>query len=433
MRVPRIYDWGIAVYLAAIHVAAWFLPKARLWVQGRQGWENRLQQALEKTNPSRQPRIWVHCASLGEFEQGRPVMEALRRQYPEAFILLSFFSPSGYVIRKDYAAADHVCYLPADTPRAAARFVELAAPRLAIFVKYEFWLRTLQALYLRGIPVLLISAIFRPGQIFFRPYGAPWREALRSYRHIFTQDAASTQWLKSVGIVHCAVAGDTRVDRVLALAAEERRFPLVEAFVQDARVWIAGSTWPADEVLIAQMWRKLKGQGWKLIIAPHQISEAGIRRLMAQLGGGVARYSQAEETAVADAQALIIDNVGMLSALYRYGHIAYVGGGFGAGIHNTLEPMACHLPVIFGPRYQKFAEAVAMIQAGAAISVEDAATLEMAFVTLTNLTRRQQAAQAARAYLESQQGASARILQYIKEEIFSELDENTTRVGVERF
>ncbi len=433
MRVPRIYDWGIAVYQAAIRAAAWFLPKARLWVQGRQDWETGLQQALAKANPVGQPRIWVHCASLGEFEQGRPVVEALRQQYPDAFILLSFFSPSGYVIRKDYAVANYVCYLPADTPRSAARFVELVAPQLAIFVKYEFWLRTLQALYQHGVPVLLISAIFRPGQIFFSRYGAPWREALRSYRYIFVQEAASAQLLQSIGIMHCAIAGDTRVDRVLALAAEERRFPLVETFVQGAQICIAGSTWPADEALIARVWRKLQGQGWKLIIAPHQISEPGIRYLMEQLTGCVLRYSQASETTAAKSQVLIIDNVGMLSALYRYGDIAYIGGGFGAGIHNTLEPMAYCLPMVFGPRYRKFAEAVAMVQAGAAISVKDAATLETAFATLIHPMRRQQAAQAARAYLAWQQGASTRILQYIKEEIFRASDGDTTRVEVERF
>ncbi len=433
MSVPRIYDWGIAAYQAVIHLAAWFLPKARLWVQGRKGWEPRLQQALAKANPGGQPRIWIHCASLGEFEQGRPVIEALRHQYPKAFILLSFFSPSGYVIRKDYAVADHVCYLPADTPRAADQFVALVAPQLVIFVKYEFWLRTLQALHQRGVPVLLISAIFRPKQIFFSSYGAPWRAALHSYRHIFVQDAASAQLLQVAGIANYTIAGDTRVDRVLALAAEERRFALVETFVQQARIWIAGSTWPADEALIAQVWRKLQGQGWKLIIAPHQVSEAGIRRLMEQLAGRTLRYSHADEATAANAQVLIIDNVGMLAALYRYADIAYIGGGFGTGIHNTLEPMACHLPLIFGPRYRKFAEAVAMVQAGAAISVDNGAALEMAFTTLTDPMRRQQAAQAAQAYLALQQGASARILQYIKEEIFSELDESTTRMEVERF
>jgi 3-deoxy-D-manno-octulosonic-acid transferase len=279
MLLLWLYDAGIALYVMALHIAAGFHPKARKWVQGRVNWESRLQnQIAEKFIPGK-ARLWMHCASLGEFEQGRPVLEAWRNQHPDSQILLTFFSPSGYEIRKDYPGADIVTYLPADTPRAARRFVELVQPDLVIFVKYEFWLRILQALFLRNIPVLLISAVFRPGQIFFKWYGGLWKKVLSGFQHIFVQDAASLELLQQHGIQTCSIAGDTRVDRVVSIAEEGREIEIVKHFTAGHRTLIAGSTWPPDEELLAILLRENLLPDWKFIIAPHQISESNLQRI----------------------------------------------------------------------------------------------------------------------------------------------------------
>ncbi len=414
MKIPLAYDWGVALYLAAIRLASLFNPKARRWQQGRRHWERDLREAVATKLPQGRRRIWIHCASLGEFEQGRPLIEALRNAWPEDVVLLSFFSPSGYDIRKDYPLADHVCYLPPDKPRQVNDFLNALQPDLAVFVKYEFWLHMLAGLYGRGIPIILVSAAFRPRQVFFRWYGRAWRNALGAFRHIFVQDAASMELLRKHGIDHCTVAGDTRVDRVIQMAAEGRRIPIVETFAGEAPVLVAGSTWPQDEDLLACLWKQVAGdEGWKLIVAPHHISEPGLRRLENILPAPSVRFSQAKPEAVAGAGILIIDNIGMLSALYRYGRMAYVGGGFGAGIHNTLEPMAFGLPVIFGPEYRKFREAVEMIQAGGSRSVKQAAGLTAAFRHYASDPGHSQGRKAAEQYLAQNKGATARIMDYL--------------------
>ena len=414
MRVPWPYDWGIALYTGGIRAAAAVSPKARAWAQGRRHWAARLEEAVQKHFPPGAPRIWIHCASLGEFEQGRPIIEALRRECPQARILLSFFSPSGFEIRKDYPLADHVCYLPADTRAQAERFVEIVKPDLAIFVKYEFWLHTLKALAQHDIPAVLVSALFRPGQVFFRWYGRPWMQALRRFRRIFVQDAASASLLEANGISHGVVAGDTRVDRVLALAEEQRHIPVVEAFCGQSPVWVAGSTWPPDEELIAGLLKKGFPQDWKLIAAPHEVSEKSLKRLEDTLRVPSLRFSATTPETAAAARVLIIDNVGMLAALYRYAKVAYIGGGFGPGIHNTLEPMAFGLPVIFGPKYSKFREAVEMVRQGGAMSVNTEAELRRAFAHFSNVEGQSHARLASSRYLEANQGATEQVVKWVK-------------------
>ncbi len=417
MKIPWAYDWGLAVYLAAIRVASLFSAKAREWVDGRRGWEENLvgNLALKFAKPGK--RIWIHCASLGEFEQGRPLIEALRQEYADANILLSFFSPSGYEVRKDYIGADHVCYLPADTPSNAVRFLDIVRPDLAVIVKYEFWLHVLTGMFLRDVPVILVSALFRPGQFFFRSYGRRWLEILRGFRHIFAQDESSWNLLNQHGITRCSVAGDTRVDRVAALAAEDKRIPVIEAFAEDAHLLIAGSTWPKDEALLAGLWKSGIPAGWKMVIAPHQIAGPGLKRLEEMFPEPVLRYSAAEPQFVGRYRILIIDNVGMLSALYRYGRIAYIGGGFGAGIHNTLEPMAFGLPVIFGPKFRKFREAVTLVGTGGAISVHNAAALQAAFHHFASPAGLEQAAAATADYIAQNRGATSKIMQFISKDI----------------
>jgi 3-deoxy-D-manno-octulosonic-acid transferase len=420
MKIPFGYDAAIALYIAAIHTAAFFRPKACQWVQGRRHWRARLEQAMRAHFPAGTRKIWIHCASLGEFEQGRPLIEALRHAYPNERILLSFFSPSGYELRKDYPLADHVCYLPADTGANAERFVEIVQPDLVIFVKYEFWLHTLSALFERKVPVLLVSALFRTGQVFFRPYGKTWLEALRRFRHIFVQDAASKALLESHGLNNSTVAGDTRVDRVLQLAAAPMEIPEIEQFAGDAALLIAGSTWPADEALLIDFLKNGFPAGWKLIIAPHQIAETSLRRLENSLPCPSLRFSQLKNgTAPGDATVLLIDNVGMLASLYKYGIVAYIGGGFGAGIHNTLEPMAFGLPVIFGPRYQKFREAVEMVATGAAVSVKNTDELREALSRFLSAEQCMEAMVPILTYLSENRGATDKIMKFAAEEILN--------------
>lgn len=419
MRVPPGYDAAIALYVAAIRVAALFQPKARSWVKGRKNWADSLEKGIADFPPGAR-RIWIHCASLGEFEQGRPLIEALRKIYPDSRILLSFFSPSGYELRKNYPAADHIFYLPADMRANARRLVELVQPDLAVFVKYEFWLNTLSALFERKVPALLVSALFRPQQVFFRPYGKTWLEALHRFRHIFVQDAASKALLESYGLKHNTLAGDTRVDRVLQLAAARVEIPEIEQFAGNAALLIAGSTWPPDEALLIDLLKNGFPEGWKLVMAPHEIGEASLRHLEKLLPRASLRFSQLNNgKAPNDAAVLLIDNVGMLASLYRYGIVAYIGGGFGAGIHNTLEPMAFGLPVIFGPRYQKFREAVEMVAAGAAVPVKDANELREAISRFQLVEHCMEAMPPILNYLSENRGATDKIMKFVAEEILN--------------
>jgi len=409
-----IYRAGIHLYYLAIRLAALRDAKARKWLAGRRRWRQRMRTALQ---PVDRPLIWIHCASLGEFEQGRPVIERLKSRLPGHGILLTFFSPSGYEIRQAYPLADHVDYLPLDTPANARDFLEISRPVLAIFVKYEYWAGYLRALHSKAIPTILISALFRPRQIFFRSYGGFFRRLLPLFHRIFVQDEQSAVQLETLRIKRYEVAGDTRIDRVLRIAEGADEFPLVTAFAEAHKIFVAGSTWPADEDVLVPFFNEGLPEDWKAIIAPHQIKEAGLRRLEGQLTLPAMRFSKGGEPSVKDSRVLIIDNVGMLSALYRYGHLAYIGGGFGAGIHNTLEPMAFGLPVFFGPAYRKFTEAVANVKNGGAFVVHNRRELEKHFRQLEQGGPYGAASHAVRQFLSENRGASERVVEWISREL----------------
>ena len=341
-----------------IRVAALFNPKAKLWVAGRKNSFGRIAQAV---SGKQEKRIWIHCSSLGEFEQGRPVIEAIKKDYPEYKIVLTFFSPSGYEIRKDYEHADYVFYLPMDGSGTAKQFLELINPSLAIFVKYEFWYHYLNQLKRNNVPTVLISATFRRSQAFFKPHGGLFRKMLRCFDYLFVQDETSVNLLSGIGLTgNVIVSGDTRYDRVAEIASKVSRYPLVEKFQEGENLLIAGSTWPDDEKLLAGCLNALP-DGWKLVIAPHEIHDAHISDIKELFLTNSVLYSELGDKP-AGYKVLFVDNIGMLSSLYSYGEIAYVGGGFGkGGIHNILEPAVFGLPVFIGPIYDKFIEAKAMV------------------------------------------------------------------------
>jgi 3-deoxy-D-manno-octulosonic-acid transferase len=357
-----IYSLAIYFYTGLIYLVSPFNNKAKLWLRGRKGWKSELKKRIVAGDRI----IWIHCASLGEFEQGRPVIEMIREREPGSKILLTFFSPSGYEIRKNWPFADYICYLPADIPGNAESFVQIVKPAVVLFVKYEFWNNYITALHRRKIPVYLISAIFRPGQVFFRWYGGFFRSILRKYRHIFVQDNTSEKLLSATGISSVSVTGDTRFDRVHQIAAAAKEIPVIENFGRGEKILLAGSSWPQDEEIIAEYINNYPGR-LKWIFAPHEIDSANIDRLEKLLKVKHARYSEGRND-FNDVRVMIIDNIGLLSSAYRYAYIAAVGGGFGKGIHNILEPACWGIPVMFGPNYKKFREAVELINEECAVS-----------------------------------------------------------------
>lgn len=368
-----IYNAGIALYSAAIALASPFHRKAALLRAGRRNTFDYLQQHLQPGDKY----LWFHTASLGEFEQGRPVMEALKERHPEARILLTFFSPSGYEIRKNYAGADLVCYLPADTKANARRLLDVIPVKAAVFIKYEFWVNYLTELNRRRIPTYSIAAIFRKEQVFFKSYGKWYRKVLSQFHKIFVQDDASLQLLKKINIAKAEIAGDTRFDRVQAVAATARRFPEIEEFIGDCRkVIIAGSSWPQDEELLVRYLNEHSDT--KLILVPHEIHENHLDGITKQVPDS-RRYTQLKAGEFAGIHCLVIDTIGMLSSVYQYASIAYIGGGFGVGIHNTLEAAVWNVPVVFGPNNQKFREARELIAVGGGFSINGYDALQKCF------------------------------------------------------
>jgi 3-deoxy-D-manno-octulosonic-acid transferase len=355
-----IYTIVISLYTWLIRIVSPFNPKARQWVNGRKGWEQKLKEKLPADGRS----IWVHCASLGEFEQGRPVIEMLKERHPERRIIITFFSPSGYEVMKDWPVADHICYLPADTPGNVSRFIDIIRPEMVIFIKYEFWNNYITAIHEREIPLYLVSAIFRPGQYFFRWYGGFFRKQLKKFKMIFVQDKCSLDLLLSIGVENVMLTGDTRFDRVAQIAGSARVIGSIERFRGDEKIFLAGSSWQADEEIITEYINENPGR-MKWIFAPHEIDPSNLKRLESLLKVRSVRYSD-EGADLTGARVMIIDNIGMLSSAYRYAFIAEVGGGFGKGIHNILEPATWGIPVLFGPDHKKFREAVDMIGLGGA-------------------------------------------------------------------
>lgn len=362
-----LYKVAICLYFLLARIISPFNKKANLFVKGRRNWRKNL---AEKINTD-EHYIWFHCASLGEFEQGRPVIEAIKKQFPEYKIALTFFSPSGYEIRKNYILADIVAYLPVDTEKNARDFILLLNPEKVFFVKYEFWYFYISELNKRNIPLYIISAIFRHNQPFFKntPWGKLYRKILFNVEHIFVQDEPSAQLLQSIGLNNCTVSGDTRFDRVAAIAQNSVNIPIVEKFRSNATLLVAGSTWKPDEELLIEYINCSKST--KFIIAPHEVSEINIQRLLQMLKIPAIRFSHIENTEVETLRVIVIDSIGLLSSVYRYGDVAYIGGGFGSGIHNILEAATFGLPVIFGPNYLKFKEAVDLISRGGAFSISN--------------------------------------------------------------
>lgn len=404
-----LYTFSISIYTLSIHLAALFLPKAAAWVKGRKHIFDQLAQ-LKKEKPG--DYTWFHCASLGEFEQGRPLIEALRKKDPQARILLTFFSPSGFEVRKNYSEVDGVLYLPADFPSNASRFVKLLQPKAAFFIKYEFWFNYLNVLKKQKVPVYLISGIFREKQHFFRFYGSWFASQLKAFRFFFLQNQSSFSLLQSLGYSNCLVTGDTRFDRVSAIAAAVPEIPVITKFADNQPLFIAGSTWKEDEELLAIS--SLIEKGYKLVIAPHEIGSSHLQELIKRFEKWQpVRFSAASQVELKKSHVLIIDNIGMLSAIYRYATISYVGGGFGRGIHNLLEAAAHQVPVIFGPNHQKFAEASALILCGGGFEVQDKAGFEIVVTKLQDGTFRQHAALAAGNYVKQNSGATAVILAQI--------------------
>ncbi len=366
-----MYNIIIYAYLIGVAIYSRFNEKVRKMWRGERAAFSVLK---EKVDPTAK-YVWFHAASLGEFEQGRPLMEKLRVLHPEYKILLTFFSPSGYEVRKNYEGADIICYLPLDTPVNARRFLRLIRPVKAYFIKYEFWYNYLHILKHRNVPVYSVSSIFRPGQIFFRWYGRQYAHVLKCFTHFFVQNAESKQLLQSIGIENANVVGDTRFDRVLQIRDAAKDLPLAETFGRDYKVFVAGSSWPPDEEIFIPYFNKKAD--WRMIIAPHVIGEDHLAKIESMVEGKCVRYTHVKDAAeLKDARCLIIDCFGLLSSIYRYGLVSYVGGGFGVGIHNVLEAAVWNIPVVFGPNNKRFQEAQALLKAKGGFEISGAADFE---------------------------------------------------------
>jgi 3-deoxy-D-manno-octulosonic-acid transferase len=381
--------------------------KARNWVDGRKAVFDEIK---SKVNPQ-EKKIWFHCASLGEFEQARPVIELFRQRNPAFKVLLTFFSPSGYEVRKNYSGADYVFYLPADTAANARKFIELIKPSLAVFTKYDFWFNYLQQLEKNKIPVAVFSAAFRKDQYFFQEYGNWFLQILSRIDIIYVQDDESRKLLRKAKFNNVMVCGDTRFDRVMQIAEYPVDFPLIEKFKGDRTTIIAGSTWKEDERIIIELIKKRKDT-MKFIIAPHETSEDRVAGLTEQIPIASLRFSQANEKNISDVNVLVIDSVGILSQLYRYADVAYVGGGFGKGIHNILEPAAFSVPIIIGPNYKKFNEAVDMVNLSMAFTIDKFRQMnnkitDFFFIKGSDVTIRKRIAE----YMNSKKGATQQVVE----------------------
>ncbi|MEJ0056474.1 MAG: glycosyltransferase N-terminal domain-containing protein [Bacteroidota bacterium] len=408
-----LYNAGISFLKLVYGIAARFNPKAKLFLEGRR----QQVEALKKKfpHPSSEKWVWVHCASLGEFEQGRPVIESLKSWNPSVKILLTFFSPSGYEVRKNYESADAVFYLPWDTSSNAKWFVENVQPALAIFVKYEFWYHYTAALYKRSIPLISISSIFRSDQTFFRPYGSLFRKMLGYFNHFFVQNEESVRLLQSVGLTNVTLCGDTRFDRVSQVIQQAGEIPVAHRFKDDQKLMVVGSAWQDDMEVLYPFINENNGR-LKFIIAPHEITEEFISSIEKSVEAKCIRFSNTEGARLQDASVLIIDNIGMLSRLYRYGEFAFIGGGYGDGLHNILEAACYGIPVFFGnKRYQKFQEAVDLVLRGGAFDVADFTELKSKYELMsTHPETFLLACEVTKQYVKEHLGATARIVDYSK-------------------
>jgi 3-deoxy-D-manno-octulosonic-acid transferase len=407
----RFYQLFIRIYPFLIKLASPFNEKARLWTKGRVGILDRMKQRIRAGDEI----IWIHCASLGEFEQGRPLLERLRTLYPKYKILLSFFSPSGYEVRKDYNGADYIFYLPMDSPRNSAIFYDIVKPRLVIFVKYEFWYYYLAEAKRRNIPLLLISAIFRKSQPFFSPRGGFHRQMLSTFTHLFVQNSESVSLLQTLGYTqNVSLTGDTRFDRVIEIAENFQPIPSMANFCTTP-VIVAGSTWLEDDKELAHYVNTKKNL--KFIIAPHNIGKNRLEECLKVYKNSILFSTLQTAAPAANINTIIIDNIGMLSRLYKYATVCYIGGGFGGdGVHNVLEAAVYGRPVVFGPEYEKYYEAIELVETGGATTTDDALQLEATFDSLVeDEGKYARMADASMGYVYSKRGSTDKILQFIQE------------------
>lgn len=404
-----LYNLGILGYYLLLKIVSVRNEKARKWIEGRKDIFRRLRETITPGEHI----FWFHASSLGEFEQGRPVIEAIRKLKPEYKILLTFFSPSGYELRKDYKYADYIFYLPLDTKRNASRFIDIVQPEKVFFIKYEFWYNYLTTLKEEGIPTYIFSALFRPSQIFFKPWGKWYLKALKAYEHIFVQNQESFDILHQHGFKNISVSGDTRLDRVGEIADAAPRLDKLELFCGNQKAIIAGSTWKEDEDLFIPYLNKC-ASGQKFVIAPHEVNPQSLERITNALEKPYALYSTASREELSKADVLIVDGYGYLVSVYRYGMLAYVGGGFTSGIHSILEPAVFGLPVIFGPDYQKFQEAHDMLNIGAARCINNYEELENQIDSyLSDPGKLLSSSTLARNYVNKNRGASKDIVKYL--------------------
>jgi 3-deoxy-D-manno-octulosonic-acid transferase len=406
------FIYNCLVYFAGffLKIAAFFSPKLKLFVEGRKN----VFQYLEENVFHKSDLIWIHTASLGEFEQGLPIIERLKNDYKNATILVTFFSPSGYEVKKNSRAADLVTYLPLDTLKNAKKFISLINPKLVIFVKYEVWPNYLSVLNKKNIPTLLVSAIFNKKQLYFKSYGGFMRKSLTAFNHIFVQDVASKKLLNSIHLNNVSISGDTRFDRVLKIVEQDNQLDFMEKFKQNQLCFVAGSTWPEDEAILTS-YINTTPENIKFVFAPHTIKKEAIEKLKASVNKNVVLYSEIDPKDISQFDVLIIDTIGLLTKVYSYADIAYVGGGFATGLHNTLEPAVFGIPVLIGPEYKGFKEAEDLVAKKGLISIT---TLDDFRVQMTQLLNSETYYNGTKNvnsnYIMAHKGATEVIVNYIK-------------------
>jgi len=416
--VEGFYNISIKAYGMALKLASNFNKKAQLWVDGRKNWEVKIRSKISKSDQV----LWVHCSSLGEFEQGRPVIEALKENYPQYKIAVSFFSPSGYEIRKNYSGADLIFYLPLDTNSNAKKLIELLHPEILILVKYEYWFNLISALHQHKIPTIVVSSIFRESQNFFKKNGHNWfAKKLSLIDHFFVQNQLSKDLLDSIRITQNTIAGDTRFDRVKQLIHQDNQLEFMDDFKQNNQLIVVGSSWPKDEELFIELIHSKLKNNWKIVFAPHNLNENEINSFINKLNSKVVRFSDLAQTSkqeLHEAKLFILNTIGILSKVYSYADITYIGGGFGAGIHNTLEAVTFGHPVVFGPKYKKFQEAIDLIKVGGGFSISNQAEFNHIFEQLIeNESFRKEAGKKAGDYVQKSPQATKIILDYLSSKL----------------
>src|SRR5690606_6393686 len=407
-----LYNLFVSLYGLGISIASKFNPKAKFWKDGRKNWKEKMQKSIAPTDKI----VWMHCSSLGEFEQGRPVLERIKNEFPNHKIALSFFSPSGYEVRKNYEGADYIFYLPLDTQKNAKSLIKILHPEILILVKYEYWYNLLSRLNKKKIPVIVISAVIKENNVFIRSWGNWFRKRIEKINHFFVQDGDSKQLLNSTQIEQVTVSGDTRFDRVKEILKSENHLDFVEKFKGNSKLIVAGSTWPDDEEILTKFINEKLPEDWKVIFAPHNIDSKKINQLKENLKSPISIYSQLNENELMNSKILIVDTIGILTKIYAYSDISYVGGGFTkTGVHNTLEPAVFGVPIIFGPNYENYFEAIDLIQDEGAQRFKDQYDFDSKMENLiADEQERNRRGNAAYNYIRQKPNASNLIMDYLK-------------------